>query len=124
MRRKLERYLLILICALALAAALPRTLLPGQDQQEQEKTEKEKQQSAKKKKGGFFSGLKAITGESSEQQEATRTAGSKTVGEGQQIGDTTPSSADRAQVNAMERYTVPQADLKKFAEDGQLKPEQ
>ena len=78
----------------------------------------------KKKKGGFFGGLKAITGESSEQQEVTATAGSKTVGEGEQIGEAKPTAADRQAVTAMENYSVPEKDLKKFQDDGQLKPKQ
>lgn len=90
---------------------------PGQEQSEKEQKEK------KKKKGGFFSGLKAVTGESSEQQTATRTAGSKTVGEGENVADIQPSAADRQAVTAMEGYAIPAPDLKKFQDDGKLKPQ-
>ena len=92
---------------------------PQQDQSQQgQQTEKEKK---KKKGGGFFGGLKAVSGSGSEQQEATRTAGSKTVGEGAQIGDAQPTAADRQAVSAMETYSVPAPEVKKFQDDGKLK---
>ena len=94
-----------------------------QPQQEQEQTQKE-QKEKKKKKGGFFGGLKAVTGASSDQQEVTATAGSKTIGEGEQIGDAKPTAADRQQVSGMENHSVPEKDLKKFQDDGNLKPKQ
>jgi hypothetical protein len=101
----------------------PAQTAPQQDQsqQGQEKADKDKK---KKKGGGFFGGLKAVAGSSSEQQEATRTAGSKTVGEGAQIGDAQPTAADRQAVSAMENYSVPAPEIKKFQDDGKLKPKQ
>lgn len=115
-------YALILMMAIGMVSTGPQSgsLTAQQDQQQAQKDEQQK----KKKKGGLFGGMKAVTGESSEQQEATATAGSKSVGEGEKIGSVMPTSADRQQVNAMENYSVPQNDLKKFQEDGRLKPKQ
>lgn len=100
----------------------PAQAAPQQDQSQQgQQTEKEKK---KKKGGGFFGGLKAVAGSGSEQQEATRTAGSKSAGEpesGQSIGDVTPSAADRQAVSGMEGYSIPAPEVKKFQDDGQLK---
>lgn len=95
----------------------------GQDQGQGQQTQ-DQQQQPKKKKGGFFGGLKAITGQSSEQQATTQTAGSKTIGEGQKIGEAQPTGADRQKVTAMEKYSVPPNELKKFQEDGHLVPKQ
>ncbi len=115
-------YALILMTAIGMVPTGPQSgsLAAPQDQQQAQKDEQQK----KKKKGGLFGGMKAVSGESSEQQEATATAGSKSVGEGEKIGSVTPASADRQQVSAMENYSVPQNDLKKFQEDGRLKPKQ
>lgn len=97
---------------------------PQQDQSTPDQQKPEKQKKEKKKGGGFFSGLKAVSGSGSEQQEATRTAGSKTVGEGAQIGDAQPTAADRQAVSAMEGYSVPAPEVKKFQDDGKLKSKQ
>ena len=92
---------------------------PQQDQSQQwQQTEKEKK---KKRGGGFFGGMKAITGSSSEQTSATASAGTKGVGEGAQIGDAQPTAADRQAVSAMETYSVPAPEVKKFQDDGKLK---
>jgi hypothetical protein len=120
------------ILALALAGILLGAVRPrAQEQtaapspQDEQKSDQQKKEKEKKKKGGgFFGGLKAVSGSSSEQQEATRTAGSKTVGEGAQIGDAQPTADDRATVSAMEGYTLPPAEVKKFQEDGKLKASQ
>ncbi|MBZ5514560.1 MAG: hypothetical protein LAN62_06905 [Acidobacteriia bacterium] len=119
-----RRYQLIAVGVLWAVLVTLGPAMPGaQDQtQQQNQPQSEKEQKEKKKKGGFFSGLKAVTGQSSEQQEDTATAGTKGVGEGVQIGKTTPSAADRRAVSAMESYSIPQPDLKKFQEDGALKP--
>lgn len=93
-----------------------------QSQQGQEQ-QTEQQQKKKKKKGGFFSGLKAVTGESGEQTEATRTAGSKSVGEGEKMGNVTPTASDRQQVTALENYSIPADDVKKFQQQGHLEPQ-
>jgi len=65
--------------------------------------------------------MKAITGSSSEQTSATASAGTKGVGEGAQIGDAQPTAADRQAVSAMEAYSVPAPEVKKFQDDGKLK---
>lgn len=94
----------------------------GQENQGQSQNQEQSQQQQKpKKKGGFFGGLKAVTGSSSEQTADTASAGTKGVGEGQQIADVAPTAADRQAVFVMETYSVSQADLKKFIEDGRLK---
>lgn len=103
------------------AAGLPAPRAQEQAPQSEQQQDQQKDQK-KKKKGGFFSGLKAVTGQSSEQQEVTATAGTKGVGEGEQMGKTVPTSADRQAVSAMEGYSIPERDLKKFQEDGRLKP--
>ena len=127
MRRILGVCSWLVLCAGLMAWGAPPT--SGQDQSQQDQSQQDqgksdKDQQKKKKKGGFFSGLKAVTGESSEQQEVTATAGSKTVGEGEQIGDAKPTAADRQAVTAMENYSLPEKDVKKFQDDGKLKPKQ
>jgi len=122
MNRQVKLHAFFIILLLALAVGVPRAISQEQASEDQQKSEKEQKQ--KKKKGGFFSGLKAIRGESSEQQEVTATAGSKTVGEGEQIGDAQPTASDRQAVTTMENYAVPEKDLKKFQDDGKLKAKQ
>ena len=97
---------------------------PQQDQSQQGQQSDKDQQKKKKKGGGFFGGMKAITGASSEQTSATASAGTKGVGEGAQIGDAQPTADDRKTVQAMEAYSVPAPEVKKFQEDGKLKPKQ
>jgi hypothetical protein len=84
----------------------------------------EKSTKDQKKKGSFFRGLKAVAGQSSEQQGETATAGTKGVGEGEQIANLQPSAADRQAVTAMEEYSVSASELKQFQEEGKLKPQQ
>ena len=122
MRRTLRLHWLVLLGVLVMVIGAVPSFSQDPPQQGQEKSDKEQQQK-KKKKGGFFGGLKSITGESSEQQEVTATAGSKTVGEGERIGDVQPTSADRQKVTAMENYSVPEKDLKRFVQDGRLQPQ-
>ncbi len=117
------------IVALCLANVLGATLVEaqdqpqqGQDKSQQDQSQSDQQQQKKKKKGGFFKGLRSVTGESGEQTEATRTAGSKSVGEGQKIAEVTPSGSDWQALDAMEKYSVPSQDLKKFQADGHLQP--
>jgi hypothetical protein len=124
MKGMLRVFSLLLLCGLLLGTGVPAGQAQEDSQPGQEKSQKEKQEKKKKKSGGFFSGLKAVTGESSEQQEVTATAGSKTVGEGERIGDAQPTAADRQAVSAMENYTLSPGDVKKFQDDGQLKPKQ
>ena len=118
MNRKLKLYSLVLVAALMVGAGAPRSLAQDEASQDEEKSQKEEKP---KKKGGFFSGLKAISGSSTEQQEVTATAGSKTVGEGEEIGNVKPSAVDRQAVTGMENYSIPQDELAKFQEEGQLK---
>lgn len=95
-----------------------------QDQQQQGESQQQSDQKPKKK-GGLFGGLKKVTGgESGQESAATASAGSKAVGEGAKVGEVTPTAADRAQVNKMENYSIPQGDLKRFQENGRLKPKE
>jgi len=71
-------------------------------------------------KGGFFTSLKSVSGQGSQQEVATATAGSKSVGEGRRIADVTPTPADWKAVSEMERSTVSSADLAKFRSEGGL----
>jgi hypothetical protein len=93
----------------------------GQDQT-QTSGGQQQQSSPQKKKGGFFSGLKEATGETSAQNEATSSAGSKSVGEGDgaKIAATNPTAADRQKVSALESFSISGDDLKKFKSDGHL----
>jgi hypothetical protein len=128
----LGRLWISLATILAMLLALsPLTSLASQDnqqsQQDQQQQGESQQQSDQKpkKKGGFFGGLKKVTGgESGQESAATASAGSKAVGEGAKIGEITPTAADREQVTKMENYSIPQGDLKKFQENGHLKPKQ
>jgi hypothetical protein len=97
----------------------------GQSQQGQDQSQQGQEQQQKKKKGGgFFGGMKAMTGQGSQETEATRSAGVKGVGEGAKVGDVQPTAADRAKVSEMERYSIPAPELKKFDDDGHLVPKQ
>ncbi len=119
-------------------AALPliflsRGLRAGQDSQQNQPAQQQsqqdqgqgQQQEKPKKKGGFFGGLKAITGSSSEQTSATASAGAKGVGcqDGPKIADA-PTTAAEQPVAKMESYSLPQGDLAKFIESGHLKAKQ
>jgi type II secretory pathway pseudopilin PulG len=119
----------------ALLAALPLVLsspavragqdtTQGQQQQNQQDQSQTQQPEKPKKKGGFFGGLKSITGSSSEQTSATASAGAKGVGEGAKMANLTPTPADIAAVTSMEQYSIPPQDLKKFDQDGHLQPKQ
>ena len=119
-----------LVLALVLLAGLPLILLSGrlnagqeaqQNQQQGQQDQGQGQQQKPKKKGGFFNGLKEVTGSSSEQTSATASAGAKGVGEGEKIGNVTPTPAARQAVTAMDNYSVPQGDLAKFTAEGHLK---
>jgi hypothetical protein len=109
------------LAALILAAPVLRSQETAQPAAAEERPEKAKKPAAKKS-GGFFTGLKAVTGEGGEQQADTRTAGSKTVGEGEEIGDVQPGTEHRRAVEALEKYKLPRADVDKFKEEGGLKP--
>ncbi len=137
MIRKFE--LLSCLCLLLLAMAMGfipagSTARPQQDQTQPDQNQPQPQQDQsqpgqdqpkkKSKKGGFFKGLKAITGQSTEQTQETSTAGTKSVGEGAKIGSVTPTDADRQQLSAMESYTLTDIDMKRFQKDGHLQPKQ
>jgi hypothetical protein len=106
------------------ARAQDQSQSQSQSQPQEDQNQPQKDQPQPKKKGGFFKGLKAVTGQSSEQTEDTAAAGSKSVGEGAQIAAVTPTAQARGKVTAMENYSVPDKDLKKFQEDGKLVPKQ
>jgi hypothetical protein len=95
-----------------------------QTQQQGQQAQDQSQQQKPKKKSGFFSGLKEVTGSSSEQTSATASAGAKGIGDGEKIGNVTPTAADRKAVTAMDNYSVPQGDLSKFIQDGHLNSKQ
>lgn len=126
MSRKPNLWRCVLLLVFTIIFAGPSAHLQDQPQEGQSQSQQkdQQQQQQKKKKGGFFGGLKAVTGESGEQTEATRSAGSKSVGEGQTIGNVRPTATDRQKVTDMEKYSVPDKDLKKFQQDGQLAPKQ
>ncbi len=88
---------------------------PAQDQTQQD-------QQPKKKKKGFFEGLKAVKGQGSQEQQLTATGGAKTVGEGAKIAEVTPTDADRQALAAMESYSIPEKEMKKFQQTGHLRP--
>ena len=120
---------MLVLCAAVPSARAQDQSQQGQDQGQQsqdqsQQNQDQSQQQQKKKKGGFFGGLKSVTGESSQQSAETRTAGSKTIGEGAKIGDMQPTGADRQKVTQMENYNLPEKDLKKFQADGHLVPKQ
>jgi hypothetical protein len=122
----------------AFLAALPlvflsRALGAGQDsqqtqqdqQQSGQQSQDQSQQEKPKKKGGFFGGLKTITGSSSEQTSATASAGAKGIGDqGTSIAKVTPTAADLQAVTQIEAFTVSKGDLSKFIEAGHLQPKQ
>lgn len=133
----MSRRVMLLLCILA-SALMVGGIAPGQkfqaepaqdqspkdqSQPSQDQSQSDQQQK-KKKKGSFFGGFKAITGQSSQQTSATASAGTKGVGEGKKMAETTPTAADIAAVSAMEQYSVPEKDLKKFQQDGHLQPNQ
>lgn len=119
--------------AVVFALALPR---PGAAQQDQQTQDQQKQQDQQKddqtdqqpkKKGGMFGGLKKVTsGKSSNETASTASGGVKGAGEGdgKRLSGLTPSATDIAAVSAMEQYSIPEKDLKKFQHDGHLQPNQ
>ncbi len=126
-----HRWLFPLAVVLATAGLLlcpARVVSAGQDNSnsqsgQQEQSQKKEEQAKPQKKGGFFEGMKAVTGSSSAQTSDTASAGAKGVGEGEKIGEVTPTAADRQAVTDMERYFIPPQEVKKFDEQGNLKPE-
>lgn len=97
----------------------------GQSQSQDQTQTQTQTQEKPKKKGGFFKGLTKVTGgQSGQETSATASAGTKSVGEGDKISDLTPTAADRQAVTAMEGYSLPQGDLNKFIQDGNLKSKQ
>jgi cell division septation protein DedD len=119
-RRSLNLVGVALLAALTVIFLSP-ALRAGQDAQQGQQQD-QSQQEKPKKKGGFFGKMKAVTGGSSEQSSATASAGTKGVGEGAKIANLTPTAADIAAVTSMEQFTIPAPALKKFEQDGHLKP--
>jgi cytoskeletal protein RodZ len=117
---------LVTSVAVTIALTLPLRVVAQQDQEKAQDQQKQDQaqtdQQKKKGGGGIFGGLKAVTTQSSDQNKATASAGTKGALDGKEIADKTPTSADMQQVTDMENYSVPQGDLKKFQEDGHLQP--
>jgi len=113
---------LVVVSALSLLGSA--ALRAGQDSQQgqQDQNQGQGQQQEKPKQGGGFSqGLSKVTGgQSGQETSATASAGAKGLDTGKDIGNLTPSAADLAAVSSMEKYTIPQADLKKFQHDGNL----
>jgi hypothetical protein len=72
-------------------------------------------------KRSFFGGAKPVAATGSRQQGLTATGGTKGL-DGKMIGEAQPTAADRAMVGAMENYSIPEADLKQFQDDGKLIP--
>jgi hypothetical protein len=98
---------------------------PQADQQSQTETPSQDQTQAKpkKKKSSFWGDLGgSVKGSKSEQTSETASAGTKGVGEGEKIGNVTPTAADRQAVTAMESSSVRAGDLSKFIEEGRLNP--
>jgi hypothetical protein len=125
--RRLLCTLAVTLAAAVLLAWPPRTVRAGQEAQspppgQQEQNQKTSQQAKPEKKGGFFDGMKPVTGSSSAQTSYTASAGAKGVGEGKKIGEVAPTAADRQAVTEMERYFIPPQEVKKFDQDGNLKP--
>jgi hypothetical protein len=78
---------------------------------------------SEKGKGGYFGGVKPVAARGSQQQGLTATGGAKGVGEeGGAIGAVQPTSEHRAVISAMEIYSIPEPDLKRFQADGKLQP--
>lgn len=113
-----------LLCAWPFAAARAAQDAPQNPPQgQQEQNQNAKPQQKQEKKGGFFEGMKAITGSSSAQTSYTASAGAKGVGEGKKIGNVTPTAADRQAVTNMERFFIPPQEVRKFDQEGHLKPD-
>ena len=73
------------------------------------------------KNRSFFGGAKPVAASGSQQQGLTATGGTKGL-DGKMIGEAQPTAADRAMVGAMENYSIPEADLKQFQNEGKLIP--
>ena len=106
--------LVLLLLVLLLAAAAGRVAALAQGQAKDAKRHDTKNRS-------FFTGAKPVAASGSQQQGLTATGGTKGL-DGQMIGSAQPTAADRAIVTVMENYTIPEADLKQFQDEGKLIP--
>jgi hypothetical protein len=109
--------LLLLLLALLLGAAAGKVAVLAQGQGKAQKDAKPHDT----KNRSFFAGAKPVAASGSQQQGLTATGGTKGL-DGQMIGSAQPTATDRAMVGAMENYSIPEADLKQFQEDGKLIP--
>lgn len=109
--------LVLLVFVLLLGAAAVKVAVLAQDQAKVQKDAKRHETNNR----SFFAGAKPVAAAGSQQQGLTATGGTKGL-DGQMIGSAQPTSADRAIVTIMENYTIPEADLKKFQDEGKLIP--
>jgi hypothetical protein len=110
--------LLLLLLALLLGTAAGRVAVLAQGQAKAQKSAKPHDT----KNRSFFAGAKPVAASGSTQQGLTATGGTKGAVGGKEIGEAQPTAADRAMVGAMENYSIPEADLKQFQDEGKLIP--
>lgn len=103
-----------LLGILLLGAVIVRVAVRAQGQAKDAKPHDTKNRS-------FFGGAKPVAASGSTQQGLTATGGAKGLS-GQEIAQAQPSANDRAMVGAMENYSIPEADLKQFQDEGKLIP--
>ena len=111
---KSESKIAALLLVLLLGVVAGRLAIHAQGQSKEAKAHDTKNRS-------FFAGAKPVAASGSTQQGLTATGGAKGL-DGQMIGSAQPTATDRAMVGAMENYSIPEADLKQFQEDGKLIP--
>jgi len=109
--------LVVLLLVLLLGAAAGRVAALAQGQAKAQKASKPHDTN----KRSFFGGAKPVAASGSTQQGLTATGGTKGL-DGKMIGEALPTAADRAMVGAMENYSIPEADLKQFQDEGKLIP--
>ena len=107
----------VLLLVLLMGAAAGRVAVLAQGQA---KAQKDAKRHATNNRS-FFAGAKPVAASGSQQQGLTATGGTKGL-DGQMVGSAQPTSADRAIVTVMENYTIPEADLKQFQDEGKLIP--
>jgi hypothetical protein len=124
---------LAILAGVVMTLSLPLPRLGAAQQDHQNQTDQESQQDQQKqnqnqtdkktkKKSSIFGNDNDVNAQSSDQKKLTASAGTKGALDGKQIADLTPTPADRQQVTDMEKYAIPQGDLKKFQDDGHLQP--
>lgn len=110
-------HLVVLLLVLLLGAVAGRVAALAQGQAKAQKDAK----AHDTKNRSFFAGAKPVAASGSQQQGLTATGGTKGL-DGQMIGQAQPTANDRAMVSAMENYSIPEADLKQFQDEGKLIP--